>query len=75
MFIVLLRFSSSLVAKLRSEQNVWSLNGEPCMLRPTLIDSNLVQYKYYPSMLSLDKCNGSCNNLSPKICVPKKNKT
>ena len=23
-------------------------------------------------MTSLDKCNGSCNLLSPKICVPKK---
>ena len=25
-------------------------------------------------MVSLDKCNGSCNVLSTKICVPKKTK-
>ena len=25
-------------------------------------------------MISLDKCNGSCNVLSPKICIPKKAK-
>ena len=25
-------------------------------------------------MISLDKCNGSCNVLSPKICVLKKTK-
>ena len=27
-------------------------NGEPCMLRPTLIDMNLVKLKYYPFMIS-----------------------
>ena len=25
-------------------------------------------------MISLDKCTGSCNVLSPKICVPKETK-
>ena len=25
-------------------------------------------------MISLNKCNGSCNVFSPKICVPKKTK-
>ena len=25
-------------------------------------------------MVSLNKCTGSCNDLSPKICVPKKAK-
>ena len=33
---------------------------------------NLVELKYYPFMISLNKCTGSCNVLSPKICVPKK---
>ena len=28
------------------------LNGEPCMLRPTLIDMNLVKLNYYPFMIS-----------------------
>ena len=27
-----------------------------------------------PCMVSLNKCTGSCNDLSPKICVPKKAK-
>ena len=44
------------------------------MVIPTLIDLNPVELKYYPFMVSLDKCSGSCNILSPKICVPKKTK-
>ena len=43
------------------------------MVRPTLIDLNSVELKYYPFMISLDKCTGSCNVLSPKICS-KRNK-
>ena len=56
-FIVLLNFSLF-------------LNDEPCMVRPTLIDLIPIEPKYYPFMISLDKCTGSCNVLSPKICVP-----
>ena len=44
------------------------------MVRPTLIDLNPTELKYYPFMTSLDKCNGSCNDSSPKICVPQKTK-
>ena len=44
------------------------------MVRPTLIDLNPVELKYYSFLISLDKCNGSCNVLSPKICVPKETK-
>ena len=50
------------------------LNDEPCMVRPTLIDLNPVEFKYYPFMASLDKSSGSCNALSSKICVPSKTK-
>ena len=64
-FIVLLGFSESLATK------CVSLNDEPCIFRPTLIDLNPVEVKYYLFMISLDKCNGSCNFLSLKICVPK----
>ena len=71
MFIVLLRFRESLALH-------WTtclfLNDEPCMVRPTLIDLNPVELKYYPFMISLNKCTGSCNVLSPKICVPKETK-
>ena len=41
------------------------------MMRPTLFDLNHFLLKQYPSMINLDKCTGSCNVLSPKICVPK----
>ena len=44
------------------------------MVRPTLIDLNPVELKYYSFMISLDKCNESCSVLSPKICPPKKTK-
>ena len=44
------------------------------MVRPTLIDLNLAELKHYSFMVSLDKCSGSCNVLSPKICVPRKAK-
>ena len=47
------------------------LNDEPCMVRPTLIDLNPDELKYYSFMISLDKCTGSCNVLFPKIPVPK----
>ena len=60
-FIVLLSFSSPLAIK------CVSLNNEPCIIRPTLIDLNPVELK--PCMISLDKCSESCNVLSPKIYI------
>ena len=36
-----------------------------------------IQLNYYPYMIILNKCNGSCNvvdDLSTKICVPNKTK-
>ena len=68
MFIVLLRFSSSSATK------CLFLNDEPCMDIPSLIDLKPVELKYYQFIISLDKSSGSCNVLSPKICVPKKKK-
>ena len=44
------------------------------MVRPTLIDLNTIELKCYPCTISLDECNGSCNVLSPKMCVLKKTK-
>ena len=41
------------------------------MVRPTLIDMNPNNLKYYPFMIGLNKCSRSCNALSPKICVSK----
>ena len=66
-FIALLSFSSSLATK------CLSLNDEPCMIRPTLIDFNPVELKDYPFQISLEKCNGSCNErrLSENMCSEK----
>ena len=47
------------------------------MIRPTLIDLNPFELRYYPFMINLDKCRGSCNSvndLSTKICDPSKTK-
>ena len=44
------------------------------MVRPTLIDMNPNELKYYLFMIILNKCIGSCNDLSGKICVPKETK-
>ena len=50
------------------------LNDEPCMVRPTIIDMNPAELKYYPFMISSNKCTESCNVLSPRICVTKETK-
>ena len=50
------------------------LNDERCVIRPTLIDMNPVELKYYPFMISLNKCTGCCHVLFSKICVPKEAK-
>ena len=71
MFIVLLSFSSSLVCVRTKCQ---FLNDETCMVRPTLINLNPVELKYYPFMISLDTCSGSCNVLSTKLFVSKHTK-
>ena len=71
MFIALLGFNGSLATK------CVSLNNEPCMTRPTLIDLNSIELNYCSFMISLDKFNGSCNvvdDLSAKICVSIKTK-
>ena len=68
-FIVLISFSESLAT------NCLFLDDEKCIVRPTLVDLNSVELKYYPFMISLDKCTRSCNVLSPKICLLKKQNT
>ena len=72
LFIALLSFSSSLA---RDRTKCLFLNDKPCMVRPNIIDMNPNELKYYSFMISLNKCTGSCNVFSPKICVPKKQKT
>ena len=70
-FILSLNFRISLVAK------CLILNDEPGMVRPFIIDQNPAELKYYPFMVILDKCSGSCssgNGLSMKLCVLSKSK-
>ena len=57
-FIVLLSLSESLarVAKVSDRTKCLSSNDEPCIVRPSLIDLNPVELKYYPFMINLDKC-------------------
>ena len=67
-FIALSSFIKSLVT------TCVLLNNESCMIIPFLIHLNLIKLKYYPLMISLDKCSGICNAanvLYPKIYVPK----
>ena len=50
-----------------------SMNNEQCMVRPTLIDLNLDELHYYLFIISMNRCDGSCNTVEDpfrKICVP-----
>ena len=54
-----------------------SLNNEPCIARPALINLNPREFNYYPFIISLGKCNGSFNvvdDSSTKVYVPNKTK-
>ena len=75
-FILLLSFISALarVAMVSDRTKCLFLNDYPCMVRLTLIDMNPVVLKYYPFMISINKCTGSCNVLSPKMRVAKETK-
>ena len=68
-FLGLLSFSGSLPTK------CMSLNNEQCKIRRALIDLNPVELKYYPYLITLDECNGSCNTVTKipyRICTPNK---
>ena len=67
-FIVLLSFSEYLTC---DPTKCLFLNDGPCMVIPTLIAMNPFELKYYPFVISIDKCTASCNVFSPKVCVPK----
>ena len=70
-FIALLSFSSPLARVPKARAKYLSLNDEPCMVRPTLIDLNPVELKYYPFMISLNKFTGSCEFLPSKLSFSK----
>ena len=69
-FIALLSFSGSLagIANVSNLTTCISLNNQPCMTRPTLIDLNRDEYNQrwycYTFMTNLDRCHGSCNSFN-----------
>ena len=71
MLIILSSFSDFLA---QDRTKCLFLNDETCMVRPTPIDLNPAELKYYALMITLDKCTGSSNVLSPEICVRKETK-
>ena len=51
------------------------LNNKPCTTRPILADLNPDEFHYYLFMVSLGRCDWSCNtveNVFGRICVPNK---
>ena len=75
MFIVLL--DSTVNAS--NHTKCMSLRNQKCKIQPTLINLHLNEYNqelhYYPFVVKLDKCAGSCNtlnDLSNRVCVPNK---
>ena len=69
-------FNSSLacVSKVFDQIKCLSLKDKRYMVAPTFNNLNPAELKYYSFMISSNECNGSCNVLSSKICVPKKAK-
>ena len=70
--LVLLCFGGSMAI------NCVSMNNQPCMVRPTLVDLNPSELYYYPFTIIMDRCDGSCSTVKDPggiICVPNKWKT
>ena len=77
-FISSLNFSGSIVSLFKVSERVeyTSLNKQPWITRPTLINLNYDKYSqglhYYPFSVKIVKCNGSWNSFNDfadKICV------
>ena len=71
--IVLLRFSESL-AHVSKVSDQTKYHDETFMVRPTLLDMNPVELKYFRFVISINKSTESFNILSPKTCVQKEAK-
>ena len=63
MLVGLLSFGGSLATK------YVSLNNQPCVTKPTLVDLNPDDLRYDPFIFSLDRCYRSCNVLND-LSVP-----
>ena len=50
-----------------------SISNQECKARPKIIDINNNEPVLYPYSIKVNKCRGSCNNISDsyaKLCVP-----
>ena len=65
-YFVLLSFNQFLATR------CLSLNDELCLVTPPIIDMNLVELRYYPFMIKLNKYTGSCNIYLLKHAFQKK---
>ena len=39
------------------------MKNQPCLDRPTITDLNPDELHYYPLIISLNRCDGSCNTV------------
>ena len=75
MFIILL----SRIVNASNYTKCFLLSNQKCIIKPTLINLHpnecSQEFHYYPFLVKLDRCAGSCNSLnalSNKVCVPNK---
>ena len=50
-----------------------SMNSQKCKIRTKIVDINNNEPTFYPFSISVNKCNGSCNNINDpyaKLCAP-----
>ena len=50
-----------------------SIHNLECIIRPQIININSNEPIFYPYIIKIKKCNGSCNNINDpysKLCVP-----
>ena len=72
MFVVAMTFFSFDPINANSLECV-SMNNQECRTRTKIININNNEPVFYPFSIKLNKCSGSCNNISDpyaKLCVP-----
>ena len=50
-----------------------SINNQECKVRPEMININSNEHPFYPYIVKISKCSGSCNNINDlcaRLCVP-----
>ena len=75
---IFIGFSTSIISASNHAKSM-SLSKQKCMNQPTLFNLHPNEYSkefhYYPLVLKLDRCVGSCStlsDLSSTVCVPNK---